>query len=152
MPNATLRADAQAMPNRRAALGALAAAAGALLAVPDAIAGENIATPVDPVFAAIECHKAAAAAFNAFCGKFDEIEDPTDADENACAAHDDAERNAMFALADTTPTTHAGAYAALRYLVKEARERHYSILGIFGDSLIKAKWGTFRPAHEATHA
>ena len=34
MPNATLRADAQAMPNRRAALGALAAAAGALLAAP----------------------------------------------------------------------------------------------------------------------
>ena len=105
-----------------------------------AVVGESLQP--DPVFAAIDRHKAMQAAFGVECGRYDEIEKPTAEDEAAYGAADAAERGALFDLADCVPTTEKGARAALTYLVRVAGEHHYRVLGVFGASLIEAKWSS----------
>ena len=107
---------------------ALLGAASTVASVPAMIMASD-----DPIHAAIRDHKNAAAAFDAHLQEHD-----GDGDEATYLRLDDADRNAMFALAGTIPVTREGAKAALHHLVKEAGDRHYRVLGIFGANLIKA--------------
>jgi hypothetical protein len=97
--------------SRRGFLGAVTAALGALTAPSD-----------DPVFAAIERHKAAYARFCDACGLADTIvaknegREVTDADEAEREAADTAEAEALEALLDCPLSTPAGSRAMLEYL------------------------------------
>jgi hypothetical protein len=89
---------------RRAVLAG--AAALPALAAPTALASIS---PTDPIFAAIERHRAAQATFFAAC----KLDDPTDeqVDPLCTAAH-----LSIAPLVLTTPTTVAGCAAMLRYI------------------------------------
>src|SRR5436309_10007926 len=80
------------------------------------------AKPVDPIFAAIVAHRAAWDEFNARCSVLAEAETP-----EAWAEYEDlteAEYEAASKLADTAPTTLAGAVALLHYVADvEGRDR-----------------------------
>jgi hypothetical protein len=126
--------------NRRAALGAIASVA--TLAVP-AVA---IAAPLDgpdPVFAAIDRHKAALAAYAEERERSEELSDVgyTWDDANRLCAANKAEIDALMQVADTIPTTELGANAALAHLCREGDEGRYGALfEVFAQSLIAAKW------------
>lgn len=123
-------------PSRRGALRMLGAAP-ALAVIPAVMVA-------DPAFAAIDRHRTARAAFNVECGRFDDIDEPTDTDEDAYEAANLAESHALADLANTRPTTAKGAMAALRHLSKVQGETHrgVSMLEVFAASLITAKWPT----------
>ena len=78
----------------------------------------------DPVFPAIEAHRAAWAAFDAANDRADEPlareqgRTVTPADAQACEDADAAERAAMVALQEASPATIAGLKAALAYLIE----------------------------------
>jgi non-ribosomal peptide synthetase component F len=107
-----------AIHSRRAALSALASVP-ALAILPVAAMA---AAPVDPVFAAIERHRAAWAAFDATCGRTDEVTAQeegravTEADHDAYEAANAVEAAALEELL-AAPTTIAGLRAAFEYLV-----------------------------------
>jgi hypothetical protein len=97
----------------------------------------------DPIFAAIERHKAACAAFNAECGKLDEIEgELTREDLAPYNAADEAEHAARLELAETTPTTRDGASAALALLTAGDGLGHYPEIMAFAATLVDALWPT----------
>ena len=102
---------------RRAVMAGLAAAPVAgLPAIAGAVAGN------DPIFAAIERHKAAWSAFLPTCDLTDEVRakkegrEVTQTDRAAHEAAGDAEIEALEALVETAPTTKAGARATIEWL------------------------------------
>jgi hypothetical protein len=100
---------------RRAALGALASLTA--LAIPAAA----MVAPADPIFAAIEKHRLALAAFAAASNLTDDVKaeqegrEVTEADWTADDAALKAEGVALEELATTVPLTSAGARAMLEY-------------------------------------
>lgn len=102
---------------RRAFLsGALAVPA---LAAPLALAA---AVPADPVFAALARHRAAYEAFEAFCAANPVTAEPGPQPYDAPEWDrlDAAERETLATLANTVPTTPAGACALATYLAERA--------------------------------
>jgi hypothetical protein len=111
--------------NRRAAFGAFASF-GALAAVP-AIARVPIpanASPDDPIFAAIERHRAAFALYADLCARTDEAaaeqegREITQVQREAFATAGVDETESRDALIATAPTTIAGLRTAIDHLVK----------------------------------
>src|SRR5271165_516253 len=104
--------------SRRAALGALASVPA--LALP-AIA---VAESIDPIFAAIERHREAFAAFVAAVNAVDEVKAEQEgrkvnqADQDAYSAASDAEDAALNEFVTTIPLTIAGIHAAIAHVVK----------------------------------
>jgi hypothetical protein len=86
----------------------------------------------DPVFAAIEMHKAAHRAFEDACILTDEVvaekegREVTEVDEALRSRCSIAEDQARFDLAHTVPTTRAGAQAALEHLIAHRAEEDIS--------------------------
>jgi hypothetical protein len=84
---------------------------------------------VDPIFAAIEAHRAAAVAFSAAVtenGELEEIlleDDPRwIASQEAVDVLGDAERDAACQILSVPPTTMAGVVAVLKYAVEADRD------------------------------
>ena len=104
------------LTRRAAIIGASTAGAGIATA-----SASPSARPTDPIFAAIERHRAAWARFSAECWRSDEVEAKhkgyvlTDEDAAIYEAASDAEVAAALALFATTPTTLAGLRAGLTY-------------------------------------
>jgi hypothetical protein len=117
------RANAQAMPiDRRAALSGLVAL-GAAFAAPHAAKAALPALPAaDPVFAAIERHRAALARLNFTCGLTDDVAAEQEGrtitadDEAQHAAADDDEAEAFSGLLSTAPQTKGGARELIEYV------------------------------------
>jgi hypothetical protein len=118
MPNATVRANAQATPIDRRLFLAAGSAAAVFAALRIAPAAE-----ADPVLAAIECHKIAADRHEAACGLTDEVaaeqagREITIANEAEYSAATDAEAAALFAMLSAPPRTAAGARAQIEYVL-----------------------------------
>lgn len=124
MPKIIVSAAGEAMPaeglkSRRAALGALAhLPALAILPAAAAIA------PVDPIFAAIERHRAAFALYADLCARTDEAaaeqegREITQVEREAFATAGVDETESRDALIATAPTTIAGLRTAIDHLVK----------------------------------
>jgi hypothetical protein len=115
------------------------ATSAAALAVATAVTGSAAALGADPIFAAIDAHKAAMAAFISVVSKASELEElipynlrqsHIDPDETLIVATDDprwitntrnyqrlndAETDAAIALVNIAPTTVAGVIALLQY-------------------------------------
>jgi hypothetical protein len=112
--------------NRRAALGALAGVPA--LALP---AVGLAASCHDPIFAAIERHRAAFAAYCASINPADEVlaaqegREVTAEDEEALNVASDAEAEALSELVNTAPTTLAGLRAGITYVIDQAH--HFDI-------------------------
>ena len=124
---------------RRTILAGLAAAPVAgLPAIAGAVAGN------DPIFAAIERHKAAWSAFLPTCDLTDEVlakqqgREVSEADEAAHEAADDAESEALDALVETAPTTKAGARAAIEWLIEYNRGCEPRDIGRFAMTLLRS--------------
>src|SRR5580693_317289 len=103
--------------NRRAVLGAVLAASAAAAAALPAVAIAGVACSPHPdaeLFAAIERHRAAFAAFVDTCGPTDTVlaaqqgREVTQADEDACDDALAAEKDALSELKATAPLTLAG--------------------------------------------
>jgi hypothetical protein len=111
---------AQGQTSRRLFLDAGSAAA-VFATVKHAAGG---AGPVDPIFAAIERHKAAWAAFREACDLTDEVRadhegrEVTEADEAAYEVCNKAEQEALDALFALPPITLAGMRAAIQWIVE----------------------------------
>jgi hypothetical protein len=112
--------------NRRAVLGAVLAASAAAAAALPAVAIAGVACSPHPeaeLFAAIERHRAAFAAFVDTCGPTDTVlaaqqgREVTQADEDACDDALAAEKDALSELKATAPLTLAGMRAAIQYFV-----------------------------------
>jgi hypothetical protein len=86
----------------------------------------------DPVFVAIELHKAAHRAFEDACILTDEVvaekegREVTEAEEALRSRCSIAEDQARLDLAHTAPTTRAGAHAALEHLIAHRTEEDIS--------------------------
>lgn len=126
-------------PSRRAMLAGLAAAPVAgLPAIIDAAAAG------DPIFAAIDRHKAAWAEFSATCDLTDEVlaehqgREITKADRAAYRAADRAEDEARDALVATVPTTKAGALAVMAWLHEFDTECEPGTTGKFVATLMRS--------------
>jgi hypothetical protein len=123
---------------RRAALGALAGA----LATPT-ITLFAAALP-DPIFAAIERHKAAWAAVGAMTRAVDEVaairegREITQADWDASERGSAMEEHALNAILNTAPTTAPGMRAAIQYLVGYDDGRLPDNIGKFLVTLLKS--------------
>lgn len=106
------------LTRRAAIIGASAAGAGIAAATASPL-------PADPIFAAIERHRAAWARFSAECWRSDDVEAArngyalTDEDAAIYEAASDAEVAAALALFATTPTTLAGLRAGLAYVAAD---------------------------------
>lgn len=101
---------------RRSVLKSLGAGA-ALGAIPLAVSAAE-----DPIFGAIEAHKAAYAAWMPFLDvESDQIcgTPEYEAARLAAAPYSEAETSAMYALCEVTPTTIAGISALLKYILNE---------------------------------
>lgn len=122
---------------RRAVMAGLAAAPAA--GIP-AIAGAG--ADADPIFAAIERHQAAWRAFLPMCDLTDEVlakakgRVVTEADEAAWEAACDVEEAALERLIETTPTSKAGARAAIEWLAYYDRGCEPRRLGLFAMTLL----------------
>jgi hypothetical protein len=163
MSKQTVSADGGAMPakglqTRRAALGALACVPAlailpaAALATPStveavrSVADGWIKGPVgaDPIFAAIERHKATWTGYMDLSDRTDDVAAEeegwraTQADREACDAASDAETECMDALLATVPMTAAGARAAIAYLVRFDDECMPDMSGRFLATLLKS--------------
>ena len=121
MSKPTVSAAGGAMPaeghkSRRFFLAAGSAGA-ALASLGAAVA---MATPVDPIFAAIERHKAAWGAFVETVDPLDNVEGEQEGtkEEAAYMEANDAADEALEAFLATPPTTLAGLRAALEYVVE----------------------------------
>jgi hypothetical protein len=107
-------------PSRRAVLSGAAGAALATTTAP-AVAAAGILAEPDPIFAAIEAHRAAEAAFTATVDDEAETEEHDPRRPAVVIAYDRASDNAdaaAWALIENPPTTIAGAAALLRYADK----------------------------------
>jgi hypothetical protein len=124
--------NTSAKQSRRSILGAIAAGAAATLVSTIAEpATAAAALPADPIYAAIERHKAAALIWDAAVdvrADFPELDmDDEQAkqrdllDEAADAAWDSCEQTGIE-LVTTKPTTHAGMVAAIRYIRIQMRD------------------------------
>jgi hypothetical protein len=103
--------------SRRALLAGAPAVAAAALAGSNALAiAEAKAAEVDPIFAAIERHRAAEEVGNSRCSALDEA-GTAEAEEELGALYD-AIGTAEDELRETEPTTIAGAVALLRYVAR----------------------------------
>jgi hypothetical protein len=108
--------------DRRAALGALASLTA--LAIPAAA----MVAPADPIFAAIEKHRVALAAFVATLNPVDEVlaelegREVTQAAEDAYDVASEAQDVALDEFVQTAPHTIAGMRAMLEYVVSEAED------------------------------
>ncbi|MGJ0535561.1 hypothetical protein [Methylocystis sp.] len=123
---------------RRAVVAGLAAAPVAGL---PAIASE-IPADADPIFAALERHKAAERAFIRTCDLTDEARaeqegrEVTEADEAAWDSAREVEEAALQALIDTAPTSKAGARAAIDWLADYDRGCALRHVGQFAMTLL----------------
>jgi hypothetical protein len=117
MPNATVRANAPALPSDRRAFlrGALTIGALAVTAIPALADAEE----PDPVFAQIERHRRAAARFEEAVGLMDKPDDQiSPADQAEFDRVSEEEESAMAEFLDPPPTTPAGLIAAIQYLAE----------------------------------
>lgn len=98
----------------------------------------------DPIFAAIERHKAALSAFEATCDLTDEVRadeqgrEVAEADSLQHEAAGDAEIEALEALIETLPATKAGARAAIEWLAYYDRGYALSHVGQFAMTLLRS--------------
>ncbi len=110
----TISAAATGLPNRRTALLASLAGLGAAVSLPKV--AKAAAASTDPIFAAIEKHKAANAAYEAAlapCGKVVGRDLPHL--EGALDAATEAEEEARYDMHEAVPTTIAGLVAYVAY-------------------------------------
>jgi hypothetical protein len=125
--------------SRRAVVAGLAVAPTAALPT---IAGA-LSEP-DPIFAAIERHKAAECAFLVTCNLTDEVRAEregrkvTEADEAAWDSAREAEEAALQALIETAPTSKAGARAAIEWLAYYDRGYAFRHVGQFAVTLLRS--------------
>jgi hypothetical protein len=120
----------QAQTSRRLFL-----AAGSASAVFGALAQATAAAPADadPIFAAIERHKAAEARYDAACGLTDEVAARcegraiTPADHREFDAASESADDALRGFIETTPATLAGVRGFLRHCIDEESLKDYSI-------------------------
>jgi hypothetical protein len=130
---------AQSQTSRRLLL-----AAGSASAVFGALAQAGAAAPADPdpIFAAIERHKAAERAFLVTCDRTDEVRasqegrEVTEDDEAAWDSARDVEEAALQALIETAPTSTAGARAAIEWLAYYDRGYAFRHVGRFAVTLL----------------
>lgn len=126
---------------RRAVVAGLAAAPVAGL---PALATVSSSAVADPIFAAIDRHKAAHQALNRICSLTDEIlaeeegREVTDADWVLHDAASDAEIEALETLIETAPTSKAGARAAIEWLVRYDSRGEDARLGEFAMTLLRS--------------
>jgi len=126
--------------SRRAVVAGLAAASSdALPAIAD-----SIPVDADPIFAAIERHKAAERAFLVTCDLTDEVRaeregrEVTEADEASRESAREVEEAALQALIETAPTSKAGARAAIEWLAYYDRGCAPRHVGQFAMTLLMA--------------
>ncbi|ULO22987.1 hypothetical protein [Methylocystis sp. SB2] len=125
---------------RRAVVAGLAAAPVAAL---PAIASE-IPADSDPIFAALERHKAAERAFIRTCDLTDDVRAEqegrivTEADEAAWDSAREVEEAALQTLVDTAPTSKAGARAAIEWLADYDRGYELRHVGQFAMTLLRS--------------
>jgi hypothetical protein len=126
-------------PSRRAMLAGLAAAPVAGLPVSAGVVAE-----ADPIFAAVERHKAAWRAFLPTCDLTDEVlaeqqgRVVTEADEATHEAAGDAEIEALEALIEAPPTTKTGTRAAIEWLLEYNPGCEPRDVGRFGATLLRS--------------
>jgi hypothetical protein len=118
-------------PTRRKILGTIAAAATVVAAKPAGSAGIGPIAPDDPIYAAIERHKAAVVPWDAAIdvrADFPESACPTDEEWEQRDTLDDAVDDARDTLEETgadlvntAPTTLAGITTAIRYMQTQMR-------------------------------
>lgn len=131
---------AQSQSSRRLFL-----AAGSASAVFGALTQASaVPADADPIFAAIERHKAAERAFLVTCNLTDEVQAEregrvvTDADEAAWDSARDVEEAALQALIETAPTSKAGARAAIEWLAHYDRGYAFRHVGQFAMTLLRS--------------
>jgi len=101
-------------------------------------------TDDDPIFAALERHKAAERAFIRTCDLTDEVRasqegrEVTEDDEAAWDSAREAEEAALQALIETAPTSKAGARAAIEWLAHYDRGYAFRHVGQFAVSLLRS--------------
>jgi len=121
--------------SRRATLCALTVAPLA------AIVGVEAVLAADPIFAVIERHKVAEAAFAATLGLIDEVRaseegrEVTQANRDTYEAADQASEDILAELLEAIPVSGAGARAALEYLINLDDGYH---LAAFAPTLLKS--------------
>lgn len=110
--NLTRRAIVTGIPAAAIGIGSLAAA----VAIPIAATAETVAA-LDPVFLALENHKAACNLLNDVCPRIDSMVNSniTEEDQAAYDEASDAELEALQDLIDTRPTSIAGLRAYLSH-------------------------------------
>lgn len=122
-------------------------AAGSASAVFGALAQTTAAAPAgdaDPIFAAIERHKAAERAFLVTCDRTDEVRasqegrEVTEDDEAAWDSARDVEEAALQALIETAPTSKAGVRAAIEWLSHYDRGYAFRHVGQFAMTLLRS--------------
>jgi hypothetical protein len=114
-------------PTRRNILGTIAGAGATALTLAPARAAASAA---DPIYAAIERHRAAATAWNVALETRPEFPEPlTTEQREQCRLFDDAEADARDALSEaghclieTVPTTIAGITTAIAYIQRQMRD------------------------------
>ncbi|MFO1125122.1 MAG: hypothetical protein U1E25_07460 [Methylocystis sp.] len=127
-----------ATTRRTVMAGVAAAPVAGLPAIAGAVAED------DPIFAAIERHKAAWLAFLPTCDLTDIVlakqqgRDITEFDEAAFDAANDAETEALEALIETEPTTKAGARAAIKWLLEYNRGCEPRDIGRFAMTILRS--------------
>lgn len=103
-----------------------------------------LAAPADPVFAAIERHKATWKAFSDFCDQHVSPNDVSGWDDL-----NDADEEALDALSETAPTTAQGAQALASYMAAHANGMDIPRATLI-QALASISWGLERNA--ARHA
>ncbi|PPD16941.1 MAG: hypothetical protein CTY30_07995 [Methylocystis sp.] len=134
------------MPAQSHASRRLFLAAGSAATVFGALAQAAGAAPTqgDPIFAALERHKAAERAFIRTCDLTDEVRaadegrEVTEADEAAWDSARELEEAALQALVDTAPTSKAGARAAIEWLAHYDRGCDLRHVGQFAMTLLRS--------------
>jgi hypothetical protein len=100
--------------------------------------------PLDPIFAALERHRAAHRAFLPMCDLTDDVRaeregrEVTDADWAAYDVASAAETEALETLIDTPPTSKEGARAAIEWLADYDRGCQPSHVGQFAMTLLRS--------------
>lgn len=126
-PNSTTAPENPA-PSRRALLLGGAAGAGVMVSVLPSLAGAAPLAAPDPIFAAIEDHKAAWEAYEGEVWRGDTVAARaigltlTDADAAILRAADKNEEAAAHAFIATVPTTPAGARAMIEHFIRHRDE------------------------------
>lgn len=118
-------------------------AAGSAATVFGALTQAVNATPagIDPIFAAIERHRAAWRALSTAQDNFDEALRNGSSTEDVsarCSAAEEEEFQALNALSGTSPMTKEGTRAALEYLEQFHRDGVFEEIAVFCASLLRS--------------